>query len=57
MGIRSDVGIAIKEELFQRLSDESRKLLDEFETKLQDDEGRLFHVTDIKWYRFDNDIL
>lgn len=56
MGIRSDIGIAIKEELFTRLSTESVKLLDEFETKLRDEEGRLFHLTDVKWYRHEADI-
>ena len=56
MGIRSDVGVAIKEELFAKLSTESVKLLEEFETKLRDEEGRLFHVSNIKWYRHEDDI-
>lgn len=57
MGIRSDVGVAIKEELFAKLSTESLKFLDElFETKLRDEEGRLFHTTGIKWYRYDEHI-
>lgn len=58
MSSRSDVGLAIKTEAFEALTPETQQFLDEFfETKLsEDDEGRLFHASDVKWYDIQNDI-
>jgi hypothetical protein len=56
MSTRSDVGLAIKNEAFDSLPDSVKAFLadtDFFETKLSDDEGRLFHVTCIKWCDFE----
>ena len=61
MGIRSDVAIAMKEYVYENLSPEVRKILEEWgfeevskyepeSEKEQDDAGRLFSTTDVKWY-------
>ena len=64
MGIRSDVGIAMKEYVFQNLSEKAKKFLEEWgfeerevykseSEKDEDDAGRLFVTQDVKWYYFD----
>ena len=61
MGVRSDVGIAMKECVFQNLSEKAREFLEEwgFEErsvykplgeKDQDDVGRLLITEGVKWY-------
>ena len=61
MGVRSDVGIAMKEYVFQNLTEKAKKFLEEWEfeerevctpeqVKDEDDAGRLFMTTDVKWY-------
>ena len=61
MGIRSDVGIAMKEYVFQNLSEKAKKFLEEWgfeeqtaykpeNEKDEDQAGRLFMTTDVKWY-------
>ena len=61
MGIRSDVAIAMKEYVYENLSPEVRKILEEWGFEQQstykpenegclDDAGRLFATTDVKWY-------
>ena len=66
MGVRSDVGIAMKEYVFQNLSEKAKKFLEEWgfeeqtvyqpETeKDEDDAGRLFMTTDVKWYHHSYD--
>jgi len=61
MGVRSDVAIAMKECIFQNLSEKAREFLEEwgFEErsvykplgeKDQDDAGRLLITEEVKWY-------
>ena len=61
MGIRSDVGIAMKEYVFQNLSEKAKKFLEEWgfeeqtaykpeNEKDEDQAGRLLMTTDVKWY-------
>ena len=63
MGVRSDVAIAMKEYVYENLSPEVRKILEEwgfeevskYEPQTEknqdlDDAGRLFATTDVKWY-------
>ena len=61
MGVRSDVGIAMKEYVFQNLSEKAKKFLEEWgfeeqtaykseSKKDEDDAGRLFMTSDVKWY-------
>ena len=61
MGVRSDVGIAMKEYVFQNLSEKAKKFLEEWgfeeqtayksESKKDEDQaGRLLMTTDVKWY-------
>ena len=63
MGVRSDVAIAMKECIFQNLSEKAREFLEEwgfeegskYEPQTEknqdlDDAGRLFATTDVKWY-------
>ena len=61
MGVRSDVGIAMKEYVFQNLSEKAKKFLEEWEfeerevctpeqVKDEDDAGRLLVTQDVKWY-------
>ena len=61
MGVRSDVAIAMKECIFQNLSEKAREFLEEwgFEErsvykplgeKDQDDAGRLLITEGVKWY-------
>ena len=63
MGIRSDVAIAMKEYVYENLSPEVRKILEEwgfeevskYEPQTEknqdlDDAGRLFATNDVKWY-------
>ncbi len=69
MGIRSDVAIAMKEYVYENLSPEVRKILEEwgfeevskYEPQTEknqdlDDAGRLFATTDVKWYSDYEDI-
>ena len=69
MGIRSDVAIAMKEYVYENLSPEVRKILEEwgfeevskYEPQTEknqdlDDAGRLFATTDVKWYTDYEDI-
>ena len=56
MGIRSDVGIAITNEVFDQLSVRTKLFLQEDfsqedHIKEGEDGGRLFHCSNIKWYR------
>ena len=64
MGVRSDVGIAMKEYVFQNLSEKAKKFLEEWEfeerevyksseEKDEDDAGRLLVTQDVKWYSHD----
>ena len=64
MGVRSDVGIAMKEYVFQNLSEKAKKFLEEWEfeersvykpenEKDEDDAGRMFVTSDVKWYSHD----
>lgn len=66
MGVRSDVGIAMKEYVFQNLSQKAKDFLEEWgfeeETvykpenkKDEDAAGRLFATRDVKWYWHDYD--
>ena len=61
MGVRSDVASAMKESVYENLSREAKKILEEWgfeevskyepeSEKEQDDAGRLFSTTDVKWY-------
>ena len=61
MGIRSDVGIAMKEYVFQNLSQKAKDFLEEWGFEVQtaykpenekdeDQAGRLLMTTDVKWY-------
>ena len=55
MSTRSDVGLAIKTEAFEALPASVKAFLAEtdfFDTKLEHEEGRLFHVQCIKWDDF-----
>ena len=64
MGVRSDVGIAMKEYVFQNLSEKAKKFLEEWEfeersvyksenEKDEDDAGRMLVTSDVKWYSHD----
>ena len=64
MGIRSDVAIAMKEYVYENLSPEAKKILEEWgfeerevrepeQVRDEDDAGRLFVTQDVKWYYFD----
>jgi hypothetical protein len=64
MGVRSDVGIAMKEYVYQNLSQKAKDFLEEWgfeeETvykpenkKDEDAAGRLFATRDVKWYWHD----
>ena len=52
MGIRSDVAIALKNNVFEGLSAESKKTLDEWfgQTSSVTKEGVLFYEEGVKWY-------
>ena len=52
MGIRSDVAIALKNNVFEGLSAESKKTLDEWfgQTSSVAEEGVLFYEEGVKWY-------
>ena len=69
MGVRSDVGIAMKECVVNHLSPEARKFLEEYHFEerrtivaddlanhsrlTKDDLGTLFATSDVKWYHQD----
>jgi hypothetical protein len=64
MGVRSDVGIAMKEYVYQNLSVKAKEFLKEWgfeesarrtseEVNDEDDAGRLLTTSDVKWYHFD----
>ena len=64
MGVRSDVGIAMKEYVYQNLSVKAKEFLKEWgfeesarctpeDVNDEDDAGRLFTTSDVKWYHFD----
>ena len=66
MGVRSDVGIAMKEYVFQNLSEKAKKFLEEWgfeerealdseSVRDEDAAGRLFVTQDVKWYWHDYD--
>ena len=66
MGVRSDVGIAMKEYVYQNLSVKAKEFLEEWgfeesarrtseEVNDEDDAGRLLTTSDVKWYHFDYD--
>ena len=54
MGVRSDVGIAIKNEVYDQLSIRTKLFIKQhFSQEAHHEEatgGRLFHCSDIKWY-------
>jgi hypothetical protein len=52
MGIRSDVAIALKNNVLEGLSAESKKALDEWfgQTSSVTEEGVLFYEEGVKWY-------
>ena len=51
MGTRSDVALAIKNEAFETLSEETRSFVREwFDLAEVHDEGVLFHAKSVKWY-------
>ena len=56
MGVRSDVGIAIKNDVYDQLSVRTKLFLqedfsEEDHIKEGEEGGRLFHCSGIKWYR------
>ena len=64
MGVRSDVGITMKEYVYQNLSVKAKEFLKEWgfeesarrkpeEVNDEDDAGRLLTTSDVKWYHFD----
>ena len=64
MGVRSDVGIAMKEYVYQNLSVKAKEFLKEWgfeesarrkpeEVNDEDDAGMLLTTSDVKWYHFD----
>tara|TARA_Y100001963_G_scaffold148374_1_gene226182 strand:- start:15 stop:386 length:372 start_codon:yes stop_codon:yes gene_type:complete len=67
MGVRSDVGIAMKEYVYENLSPKAKKFLEEWgfeerssytpapDAKDEDQAGRLLMTTDVKWYWHDYD--
>ncbi len=68
MGVRSDVGVAMKEYVVQNLSEKAKKFLEEWgfeerevykseSEKDEDDAGRLFVTEDVKWYHDYEDII
>ena len=59
MGIRSDVAIALKNNVLEGLSAESKKTLDEWfgQTSSVTKEGVLFYEESIKWYNESYDDL
>ena len=55
MGIRSDVGIAIKNDVYDQLSVRTKLFIQdhfsqEDHIKEGEEGGRLFHTSDVKWY-------
>ena len=59
MGIRSDVGVAFKQELWDQVKDNKvfSFLTEEGTLHDDEDEGVLFVFEDVKWYREDDDIV
>tara|TARA_Y100000389_G_C17326520_1_gene445872 strand:+ start:164 stop:532 length:369 start_codon:yes stop_codon:yes gene_type:complete len=66
MGVRSDVGIAMKEYVYENLSVKAKEFLEEWgfeesarrkpeEVNDEDDAGRLLTTSDVKWYSHDYD--
>lgn len=57
MGIRSDVGIAVKSEFGKGFEEKAKEVnLDlDWATKYENPEGTLYVFNDIKWYRNDSD--
>ena len=66
MGVRSDVGIAMKEYVYENLSVKAKEFLKEWgfeesarrtseEVNDEDDAGRLLTTSDVKWYSHDYD--
>jgi hypothetical protein len=54
MSTRSDVGIALKKNVFEALSTETRDFLEQvFEAHTHSEEGIFFHATYLKWYTHD----
>jgi hypothetical protein len=53
MGIRSDVGVALKHNVLRALENNPvvTKLLSESSQVLEEDEGKLFVFEHVKWYR------
>ena len=56
MGIRSDVGFACKTELAKEVTEKFPWVAEQSD-KYENDEGILFHFTDIKWYRDIDDFV
>ena len=50
MGHRSDVGVAIKTEIYNNLSNESKEFLNTADEIYDHKEGKLFIFTSYKWY-------
>lgn len=53
MSTRSDVGIALKTNVFEALSTETRDFLEKAFEQYTHEEGVFFHATCLKWYCFD----
>ena len=56
MGIRSDVVVCMKSEIYKKLSDETRHFLQhDARMAAPEPEGIAFIFEDIKWYRYSGD--
>jgi len=53
MSTRSDVGIALKNNVFEALTPETRDFLEAVGTKYTHEEGVFFHGECLKWYNMD----
>lgn len=52
MGVRSDVAFCVKNEVYQKLSEKSKKTIEEYFGEYNDrsEEGMFFYAEDVKWY-------
>ena len=56
MGVRSDIVVCMKSEIYKKLSDESRHFLGrDARLAAPEPEGIAFIFEDIKWYRYSGD--
>jgi len=56
MGIRSDIGVAIKHSVLEKLPEEATKIFDDAQYRFSNNEGTLFYFTSTKWYKDDPEI-